>query len=157
MKFKKSVCLFMSALMLSTSITPVFAQSINDNSNKLGANKMLLSLEKENELLEIAKEGNLSNEEINQLVKLYEENMISPRGKLGVILKIVKVSKNVMLKASKAFGVKMAEKTVADWTDYLLGWQDDLQDGIENFLIDKCGWNREAASWTAKTIMFIVF
>lgn len=55
------------------------------------------------------------------------------------------------------FGVKMAEKSFADFTDYLFEWQGKVQDGIESFLINSWGWNKTASHWSAKTIMFVAF
>ena len=50
----------------------------------------------------------------------------------------------------------MGQKSIAEISDFLFGWQDDLEAGIAAYLL-RNGWNREVANWTAKSIMFIIF
>ena len=58
-------------------------------------------------------------------------------------------------KAAKWLAGVIGSKSVADITDYLFEWQDDLEAGCENFLVDECGWDEDVAHWTVKTASFI--
>lgn len=126
--------------------------SINGTYNQISA-------EKERELQELAREFNMSQNDIAELRELYLENssQIIARIKLGPVLKVIKVCKPVLRKACIMFGVKMFEKDLVDLTDYIFRWQGKVEDGIKNFLIEKWGWNGTAADWTARTIMFVAF
>jgi hypothetical protein len=165
---KKFMSLFLAlttvfGLTVPASAAGKMTNSINakeDLDASLTYDSELLSPEKEKQLMEISKEFNLSTQDIKDLRNLYHNEhstTIMPLGKIGAVTKIVKVAKPIIIKACKMFGVKMAEKSLADFTDFLFEWQGNLQDGIENFLITRWNWNETAAHWTAKTIMFIVF
>ncbi len=162
MKTKRIIALSLSILMSAQSLPTIAFASDNLNNTSvytIAEESTLLSPEKEEQLMEIANEFNLSTQEIKELRYLYNEHSttIIPRGRIGIILKIVKAAKPIIIKACKMFGVKMAEKSLADFSDFLFEWQGDLQDGIENFLINYWNWNETAAHWTAKSIMFVVF
>lgn len=58
-------------------------------------------------------------------------------------------------RAAKWLAGVIGSKSISDITDYLFKWQDDLEKGCENFLVEQCGWNRTAAHWTVKTASFI--
>lgn len=49
---------------------------------------------------------------------------------------------------------KAGEKSIADITNYLFEWQDNLEQGAENWLVNH-GCNRTASHWTVKTASFI--
>lgn len=155
------------AIVLLASSTPVFANELeaNELNNRtenivlVSSEENLLSPEKEKELKELVKEFNLSPQDEQEIRELYRENSntVTTRAKIGVIKKIIKVAKPVFVKAAKLFGVKISEKSIADFSDFLFGWQDDLENGIKTFLVKNLGWNSTAAEWTAKTIMFVAF
>lgn len=162
MKTKRIIALSLSILMSAQALPTIAFASDNLNNTSvytITEESTLLSPEKEEQLMEIANEFNLSTQEIKELRDLYNEHSttIIPRGRIGIILKIVKAAKPIIIKACKMFGVKMAEKSLVDFSDFLFEWQGDLQDGIENFLINRWNWNETAAHWTAKSIMFVVF
>lgn len=157
-----STILAVSLLAQPLAGNVVYAAEIQHNENSSYENSFEyyeeLPLKKQIELDNIAKEFNMSPEDIKDIKDLYFKNkMYKERGKVGAVLKIIKVAKATLTKAAKMFGMKMAEKELADFADYLFEWQGDLQDGIENFLVYNWGWSRDAAHWAAKTIMFIAF
>lgn len=168
-KYLKLLSGILASILIFTNAMPVFASSseINGlyskiadiNTISLNDNEEMLSLEKERELLEIAREFNLSQQDIYDLREMYNQNsdVITPRARISAVLKIVKSAKPVLNKATKIFGVKLKEKAISDFTDFLFEWQDSLQNGIEYFLANKLGWNSSAAHWAAKTIMFVAF
>ncbi|RGB74915.1 hypothetical protein [Anaerococcus nagyae] len=162
---KKLFAITMAILIFSQTTVPVFASSYNKykSSNDEVKYESLLANNlpdyKKSELLELKNELDLNYEEINFLEEQYLINHSGTelRWKVSAVKKVIKVAKPILKKAAKKFGVKMGEKGIADLTDYLFEWEDDLQNGIENFLINKWGWNKTAAHWTAKTIMFVAF
>lgn len=72
-------------------------------------------------------------------------------------IKLDMITTNRLKKCAKKFGLKMGETSLADFTDYLFDWEDNLEYGIERFLITKWGWNKVVAHWASKTIMFVAF
>ncbi|MCY9512239.1 hypothetical protein M5W68_20225 [Paenibacillus larvae] len=107
-----------------------------------------LTKDKQKEFMEIVKGTNLNFQQQVQLLK-DRKNMGQEQEKT------LKVS--LIKKAAKILAAKLGEKSIADIADYLFDWEDNLQQGIENYLVDKAGWNTTVAHWTAKTIMFILF
>ena len=160
---KKNLLILVLTTLIGTQTLPIttFANiSNNDDSIHTFTRKdSSLLHEKEKELEELSKEFNLNEKEIQDLRDLYNEytDMTVTREKLEVITKILKVCQPVMVKATKLFEVTFTEKSLCDLYDYLIEWQDDLENGIKNFLINKYNWNQTAANWTAKSIMFIIF
>lgn len=171
---KKSYQLLAGALvvttLVSTPATATFASSIQPSSHYLEveANRSdvlsairygQLSPEKVRELQELGREFNMTTQDLNDVKALYLKNAysISTRGKVGAVVKVVKVAGSVMKKAAKIFGVKLSEKGLASFADYLTEWEGKLEDGIESFLVSQWGWSSTAAHWTAKTIMFVAF
>lgn len=66
--------------------------------------------------------------------------------------------KTTLIKAAaKLLAAKLGEKSIADFTDFLFGWEGSLQNGIQYYLIHYAHWNSTAAYWTAKSIVFILF
>lgn len=100
------------------------------------------------EFNEISKHLNLSAIEQEELLREKYENdtAIAPRG----------VKTSIIKKAAKLLAAKVGSATIAEVTDFLFGWQNDLQTGMEVFLINH-GWNKTVAHWTAKSIMFVLF
>lgn len=148
----------MSAQAFST--VAFASNNINETSTyNITEKSTLLSPQKEEQLMEIAKQLNLTEQEVQELRDLYNKHSSTtmPMGKIGIITKIVNVSKPIIIKAEKAIGIKISEKTFADFTDFLFDWQGNLQDGIESFLINYLKFNETVAYWTAKTIMFVAF
>lgn len=116
---------------------------------------------KQEELDELQRELNLSQDDVKFLEEQYvnyhsNSSLEESKLKAKIVLKVLKAAKPVIKKACKMFGLKMGEKSFADFTDYLFEWEGDLQTGIENSLM-KVGMPKTAAHWTAKTIMFVVF
>ena len=66
------------------------------------------------------------------------------------------VSSTVIRKAASLLAKKMGQKSIAEISDFLFGWQDDLEAGIAAYLL-RNGWNRDVTNWTAKSIIFIIF
>lgn len=162
-KSKVIATVLVSSLLVQFA-TPAFA--MEDNQNNILENKNIefkieenLPIDKQVELNNLVKEFNMSKEDANYIKELYIQNHsgIQPKAKVGAVLKIIKVAKPIIIKGAKMFGMKMAEKGIADLTDYLFEWQGALQDGIENFLVNNWGWSTTAAHWVAKTIMFVAF
>ncbi|OTN82231.1 hypothetical protein [Enterococcus faecium] len=60
----------------------------------------------------------------------------------------------VIKKVARWLAAKAGEKSIADITNYLFEWQDNLEQGAENWLVNH-GWNRTTAHWTVKTASFI--
>lgn len=162
---RKTITLSMAVLTLMQTALPVSAMSgdqlvKNSERGKIEERQLrMLPKNKQLELIELKKELNLTEEEVLFLEAQYLEHCGDPEfvGKGAIIRKIAKVAKPIFRKAEKKFGVKMGQKTLAEFTDYLFEWEGKIQDGIENFLVHKWGWNRKAAHWAAKTIMFIAF
>ncbi|MEY8736513.1 hypothetical protein AB9M75_04525 [Lactobacillus sp. AN1001] len=63
----------------------------------------------------------------------------------------------IIKKAAQLLAAKLGSKSAADIANYLTGFEDDLQSGIQSYLTSRCGWNSNAAYWTAKSIIFAVF
>lgn len=127
-----------SNLILNKSIVDIQTNDLFKKLNK----------EKQNEFIELAKELNLTYQEQIQFLQEKEasKNQLTARWKTAIIKK-----------AAKLLAAKIGSKSVADITDYLFEWENDLQTGMENYLVYKLGWNRTAAHWTAKSVMFILF
>lgn len=162
MKTKRIIALGLSIIMSAQAFSTVAFASNNINETSIYTiteKSTLSSPQKEEQLMEIAKQLNLTEQEVQELRDLYNKHSSTtmPMGKIGIITKIVKVSKPIIIKAAKAIGIKISEKTFADFTDFLFDWQGNLQDGIESFLINYLNFNETVAYWTAKTIMFVAF
>ena len=162
MKTKRIIALGLSIIMSAQAFSTVAFASNNINETStytITEKSTLLSPQKEEQLMEIAKQLNLTEQEVQELRDLYNKHSSTtmPMRKIGIITKIVKVSKPIIIKAAKAIGIKISEKTFADFTDFLFDWQGNLQDGIESFLINYLKFNETVAYWTAKTIMFVAF
>lgn len=153
--------------MLFSNSIPVFASQLTNDGLKeqlpnivfSNIERYSISPEKEKYLQDMRKEYNLTQQDVNDIRYIYNQysDISTPRAKIGIIKKVIKVAGPVLMKAAKIFGVKMSEKSFAEFSNFLFGWQDDLQSGIETFLVNNLHWNRVAAEWTAKTIMFVVF
>lgn len=104
--------------------------------------------DKKKEFNELVQSGYFSKTEQVKLLQAYttENGNFSTRS----------VKTKAIKKLAKWLAAKVGSKTIADITDYLFGWQDDLQTGAENFLVDH-GWNRTVAHWSVKSIMFVLF
>ncbi|MBM7647011.1 hypothetical protein JOD45_003246 [Scopulibacillus daqui] len=140
-----------TAANAKTASTPV-AQSIQspDNVNDIQSNPIFRSLSEDQkaEFLEIAQELHLSLDEQNDLLKQRFDyhHRIQPQWKSSIIKA-----------AAKMIAAKCGEKSVADITDFLFEWEDDLQTGIEKSLIKYGHFNKKVAKWTAKSIIFVLF
>lgn len=66
-----------------------------------------------------------SQEEVQFLQKHYlnNHNGIALRWKTSAVKKIIKAAKPILKEAAKKFGIKLAEKSIADLTDYLFEWK----------------------------------
>lgn len=114
-----------------------------------GAYQSLTKDQKE-EFNDIVNGLNLSyNEQVtllNQYAKQHPSTKIQTKWKTSIIKAIAKL-----------IIAKTGEKSAADVTDFLFGWEGDLQSGIEHYLVHHEHWNKTVAYWTAKSIMFIAF
>ncbi|QWQ38597.1 hypothetical protein KMP11_06525 [Gemella sp. zg-570] len=147
-----------AVLSASLLITPIYALTHNyknvvraaelSNNDEFQRLYNRLNYNKKIEFNKLKKELKLTKKQQLEILKDKEimDNQPTDRWKLAVIKKI-----------AKWISLKVGEKSVAEITDYLLEWEDDLQTGIENFLVEYCGFSRGSAHWTAKTAMFIAF
>ncbi|MDA2566429.1 hypothetical protein PDQ34_21010 [Bacillus cereus] len=123
---------------------------ISNNNTDINFNQLYnqLNENKKEEFLNIVRESNLSFQEQIQLLQDRENSSYeaTPRWKAAIIKK-----------AAKLLAAKIGSKSVADITDYLFEWEDNLEQGMQNYLVYKLGWNKTAAHWTAKSVMFILF
>lgn len=163
-KYNKKIFLAIMAMLFTVQASiPAYAMTnnkkvVNKTEKEISLYKILPKY-KEYDLDELKRDIDLSKEEENFLKNQYlkTHNQTAIRWKVSAIKKVIKVAKPILKKAAKKFGMKIGEKSIADFTDYLFDWEDNIQGGIESFLVNEWGWNRTAAHWTAKTIMFVAF
>jgi len=157
--FIKGVAALTTVGILTTAVVPaVGAETISNPSKfshtslspkvKLSAFYRELDSTKKAEFEYIVEGLNLSESEQLQLLKdrSVEQSTVTPRWKTAIIKK-----------AAALIAAKVGSKTVADITNFLFSWEDDLQMGIEKALIKYGHFNKTVAHWTAKSIMFILF
>ncbi|MED3352976.1 hypothetical protein P4388_31140 [Bacillus thuringiensis] len=142
------------ALADSPNTTPTKQQITNQENTDITTHKLYKELDVDSQKLfiEIVNGANLPYPQQVQLLQdkdrfIEEENNSSMHTWKTALVK----------KAAKLLAAKIGSKSVADITDYLFEWEDDLQQGMENYLVYKLGWNKTAAHWTAKSVMFILF
>lgn len=104
-----------------------------------------LSNKEKTQFNELVNSGVFSNQELESILKDKRKNKSPFRWKIAAIKK-----------AARFISKKLGTKTVAEISDFLFGWQDNLEEGIALLLL-RNGWNREVARWTARSIMFIIF
>lgn len=104
-----------------------------------------LSDSKKAEFKNLVEGANLSKDEQLQILKekYTADRQPTPRWKSAVVKKV-----------ARWLAAKAGEKSIVDITNYLFEWQDNLEQGAENWLVNH-GWNRTAAHWTVKTASFI--
>ncbi|WP_159591064.1 hypothetical protein [Streptococcus halichoeri] len=127
--------------VLASETSTISATNINEFNkyyNDLSDNKKI-------EFKNLVKNANLSPEEQLQILKdkYNADRTPTPRWKSAVIKKV-----------ARWLAIKAGTKSVSDITNYLFEWQDNLEQGAENWLVEQ-GWNRAAAHWTVKTASFI--
>ena len=103
--------------------------------------------EKKLQFNELVSALNLNEEEQLDLLKQYKEEH-PRRAKRGLKSAVIK-------KVARFLAKKVAQKSVVEITNYLFEWQDNLEAGAENYLVEQ-GWDRNIAHWTIKTASFIV-
>lgn len=170
MKLKKTVIAGLTTLALSPVVTALGSgitttqivqadtitntQSIqgSDNDKEFNSLYSRLSLEKKTEFQDLVNSGLFSNDEQHQILqdKIIQDNQISLRWKVSVIKSAAKY-------ALKLVGSKLGEKSLADFIDYLTGFEGNIQKGIEKGLIKYAHVNKDVAYWAAKTVVFIFF
>ncbi|EMF0060829.1 hypothetical protein PFZ79_002686 [Enterococcus hirae] len=69
----------------------------------------------------------------------------------------VTLLKEAVKYAAKLLKRKIGEKTLADFVNYLTGFEDNIQQGLENGMVKFFHINRNTARWVAKTVVFIFF
>lgn len=69
----------------------------------------------------------------------------------------ITVIKEAIKYAAKLLGKKLGEKTLADFVNYLTGFEDNIQQGLENGMVKYLHVSRSTAKWVAKTVVFIFF
>ncbi|MGG0256904.1 hypothetical protein ABEY61_28330 [Bacillus toyonensis] len=164
MLYKKIIIKISSAALVSSFIgaaltptTSVFASEkeqnileISNTETDITLNHLYnkLSKNKKKEFLNIVKESNLNFQEQVQLLQDRKNNIHSSQQRWKI---------SIVKKAAQLLAIKIGSKSVADITDYLLSWEDDLQQGMENYLVYELGWDQSVAYWTAKSVMFIIF
>lgn len=151
--FNKAVILSLTFVTIGSSLSPVtnvFASelssvSISNENKDFDKYYNDLSDSKKDEFRSLVKDANLSPDEQLQILKeKYEaDREATPRWKTAVVKKV-----------AKWLAAKAGEKSIADITNYLFEWQDNLEQGAENWLVAH-GWNQTAAHWTVKTASFI--
>lgn len=150
-KMNQSIVLGLTLITVGGSIAPVTNVFASEKATNFTATNEFdkyyndLSNEKKVEFERLVSGAHLSQVEQLQILKeKYEsDRQLTPRWKIAVIKKI-----------AKWLVAKTGEKTVSDVTNYLFEWQDNLEQGAENWLVNH-GWNRTAAHWTVKTASFI--
>lgn len=161
---KKSIKLVTAAataMMLGGVIAPAtisLADSIDNNGISVSKNKAFdelyseLTPEKKSEFQKLIDSEKLTNEQQYQILQdTYTVNhQASPRWKVAVLKQAIKY-------AAKLVGTKLSEKGLADFVNYLTGFEDNIQSGLENGLVKYCHVNRTVAKWAAKTVVFIFF
>jgi len=152
----KAVCVsvIMSLLLMLTAPLTSFAETQKnvDDITTTDLYKKLTNSQKQ-EFNELVQGENLSYQEQVILLKEHEkynpsssQTHIHPMWKTAILKEIIKITAGVL-----------GEKTAADLSDFLFGWEGSLQSGIEHYLVKKCGWNKTAAYWYAKSVIFILF
>lgn len=119
-----SYALANSSYMISTGVKYTSYEDADITNHDLY--KRLIK-DKQKEFMEIVKGTNLNYQQQVQLLK-DRENMGQEQEKT------LKVS--LIKKAAKILAAKLGEKSIADIADYLFDWEDNLQQGIENYLVD---------------------
>ncbi|MCH9265922.1 hypothetical protein [Pediococcus acidilactici] len=118
-----------------------------------------LSPEKKKEFDEITKDQNLSPTQ--QYNILQERNNLTqdrttlkqertPQWKLTLLKKAVKYG-------AKLIGKKLKNKTLASIVNYLTGFENNIQKGLEKAFIKYLHVSKSTAKWVAKTLVFIFF
>ncbi len=78
------------------------------------------------------------------------QSKYAPKWKTAVVKKVVKA----LLKVAGHF---IDKKGAAAVSDYLFGWEGNMEKEISNALVYRCHLDRNTANWIAKTVMFIAF
>lgn len=96
---------------------------------------------------QLAKSGVFSqNDQLTLLQEKYNNTRsIAPKWKIAAIKKLA-----VFLAA------KTGAKSISDITNFLFSWEDDLQEGATEYLVNN-GWNHDVAYWTVKSAIFLFF
>lgn len=162
MKFKKSIVLLMAVTMLGGTTLP--SVSVFANEKELNYSELLteddlltslynnLSLEKQKEFDLLTTDGNFSEQDkIDILKEKYNNNSEgTAKWKVAILKKAVKY-------VAKLVGAKLSAKTLTDFVNYLTGFEDNVQTGLEKGLVKYLHVNKAVAKWAAKTAMFIFF
>ncbi|CIW11511.1 hypothetical protein OLF72_10435 [Streptococcus pneumoniae] len=153
-KFLKCGTLFLISCSILGSTIPavtVFSDEVtitynSENSSEKNELYNQLSAEKKGQFDELVSNLNLSEQEQLDLLQQYKEEH-PRRAKRGIKSAIIK-------KVARFLAAKVGQKSVVEITDYLFEWQDNLEAGAENYLV-QYGWDRNIAHWTIKTVSFI--
>lgn len=106
-----------------------------------------LSGDKKKEFKEIVDGLDLNKEEQEELLEQREDEKSTAT---------VQWKTAVIKKAAEIIAAKTGEKSVAEVTDFLFEWEDDLQTGMEKALVKYGHFNDTVAHWTAKSVMFVL-
>lgn len=157
-KFAVSVSL---CSLLGTTIFPVLnvraaeksTTVSNTNSSDEDFNSMYsqLTIEKKQEFNQLVADGNFSQSEQLEILKSKISNDKSDRLR-GIKLTIVK---KIALYVAKYTGRSIASKPLKPFVNYLTNFEGKSETGIRNGLIKYLHFNKTAAYWTARTIVFI--
>lgn len=133
-----------------SDLKSTFPVTTLENSSDLPQNKKI-------ELDKLAKDANLSNDEVQflkeQYLKYHPTNQLeTSKWKASLIKKAIALVK----KAAVTAGIKLGETKIADFFDILYGYQGDMENAlIKQFR--KWGFSKKAAGILARSIMFVLF
>jgi hypothetical protein len=167
MKIKMKIAtLALAGSIMGTALVPSFSAfaDSNESSQEFNIpqnNEESNSLFKENGLTdsqqkdfnEIKQSGQFSEQQLNSVLKdkMNQSNpMFAQKWKIALIKSAIKYG-------AKLIGKKLEGKTLTDAVNYLTGFEDNIQDGIQNTLVKYLHVNSNVAYWTAKTVVFVFF
>ena len=116
---------------------------------------------KEKELSKLAKDTNLSTDEMQFLKNQYLENHATnqfevSKWKVSVAKKAVKVAVPIIKKYAKKAGIKIAQHQLDQVINIITGVEDNVQGRLEKALRNM-GFSKGQAGMIARAIMFVLF
>lgn len=116
---------------------------------------------KEIELAQLAKDANLSSDDIQFLKEQYLKNhpnnqVEASKWKVSVAKKAVKAALPVIKKLAKKAGVKFGQKQLGKIINVITGVEDNVQGRLEK-AFRTMGFSKKQAAIIARAIMFVLF
>ncbi len=95
----------------------------------------------------------------NEKIQLLQSHMQANENSEVITQKNWKITllKKAIKYAARLIGAKLGEKKLTDFVNYLTGFEDNIQQGLENGMVKFFHVNRNTARWVAKTVVFIFF